>query len=74
MDIWTAPSDRDYAEAELPPERIERDPEYEAWLEEHGYLEPPSDADLELMRIEFESYRPAAVIPRVGVVDDDIAF
>jgi hypothetical protein len=57
MDMWTAPSDRDYYEGDLPPEDRpfeERDPEYEVWLEQHGYLDPPSDTDLELMRVEHE--------------------
>jgi hypothetical protein len=75
--MWTAPSDLDYSEGDLPPsERPEaRDPEYEQWLAEHGLLDPPSDTDLELMRVEYEQRHPVAVVPRVGVdEDDDIAF
>jgi hypothetical protein len=77
--LWTAPSDIDYAEGDLPTSDrpVDCDPEYENWLETHGYLDPPSDTDLELMRVEFEARqaRPAALVPRVGVdEDDDIAF
>jgi hypothetical protein len=57
---WTAPSDLDYYEGDLPPSEKpgERDPEYEVWLETHGYLDPPSDTDLELMRVEHEQRHP----------------
>lgn len=68
MSMWTAPSDLDYYE-EMDP-REERDPEYEQWLEEHGYLEPvEGDAFEAFAREQWERSNPVLSLP-----EEDIPF
>lgn len=76
-DMWNAPSDLDYRFGDLPAcDDPDRDPEYEAWLADHGYLDVIEDDAWEAhLREEWDRSQAAryADVTVIGA-DDDVAF